>query len=178
VPTPITTKQQFVREYKKGTFGNAAPTWNSIVTLEESGYKGLVHLRSREPGGVGYYNLEVDEALHRWWRKGSKEWYCSGMAPHYCGTIQGELQLTDKGLWLEYNLLQLPMRDAFAQQRLTAKGIMASTLIKQFMFPNSYDWLQVLLEQYHDHIIEFSCFAIPWGTIPHENTIWWECRRY
>jgi len=177
---PILTKQQFVREYKKGTFGNASITWDTPADLEKAGYKdGLVHLRSRIIGGPGAYNVGSECALHLWQdQPNPSDFYVSAMAPHSKGTIQGELQLSERGLWLEYNTLQLPMREAFAKQRLTACGIIVNSILQHFMFPSSYDWLQVLLDRYKDHVIEFSCFSIPWGTVPHENVVWWECRRY
>lgn len=174
----VNTKADFVRRYKAGEFGNHAPTWNYPTELEAADYKGKVHLRSRVAGGVGHYNLSVQEALKRWWANGSREWYCSGMAPHEHNLVQGEL-LVDGGWFFTFSdVVGKPMREALAIGTKSVQDIIAISMIKHFMCPNSWDWLQVLLERYPGHVIEFTIFNTYWGTLPRYNTVFWEIRNY
>ena len=174
----VLSKTDFVRRYKAGEFGNHSPTWNYPSELETAEYTGKVHLRSRVPGGVSYYNLSVWEALKRWWPKGSREWYCSGMAPHEHNLIQGEL-LVDAGWHLTFSdVVGKSMREALAIGTKRAEGIIAISLLKHYLCVNSWDWLQLLIERYQGHVIEFSTFSTYWGTLPRYNTVFWEIRAY
>lgn len=171
---PVLTKADFVRRYKAGEFGNHAPTWNTVKELEESGYKGEVHLRNRVAGGATFYNLSVRMAVHLWKGK-ERGYYCSGMAPHQYNLVQGELQDGNITFTTEVGL---PMREALAKRTQHARGIIANILLQQFMCPNSWEWLQVLLYRYPGHVIEFSTFSRNWGTLPNYNTVFWEIRLY
>ena len=182
---PVDRKQDFVRRYKAGEFGNHSPTWD---TLEEFEYDinchshDLYHLRARSKGGKGQYNIPAYKVARAWAKlKITEQYYISGMAPHDYGTIQGDVYVDPYrgGLHLHYNTRKVPMRDGFQVEQLQVCGIMAACLLRQFMCPNSYEWLQVLLRRYPGHIVEFSCFSVPWGTLyPKFNTAFWEVRSY
>jgi len=182
-PPPIRTKRQFVREYQKGTFGNRAPTWNTLAEFQASGYRGLVHIRNRVAGGPTWYDIPAQEVAQTWTdlvRKGIKadSLYLSGMAPHHKGTIQGEIRRDELWLTLTYCSAKLPMRESMANGASTAHGLAATMMLRHYMDPASFDWVMDLLDMYPDHVIEFSCFSIPWGTIPNRNTVVWEVRQY
>lgn len=176
---PVTSKQDFVRRYSRGEFGNHSPTWNTPVELEQSNYKGLVHLRCRRIGGGGAYNVGPECALHLWQDQPDPSiFYCSGMAPHTKGTLQGEFGYVGGNFCLTYNTQQIPMRDGFKIETLHSSGILAWFLLQQHMCPNSFEWAKHLLTWYSGHIIEFSSFSVNWGTLPHHNTAFWEVRDY
>jgi hypothetical protein len=95
-PPPILSKRQFVREYKRGTFGNAAPTWNTLEEFLAAEYRGRVHIRNRVASGPTWYNIDSLNVASVWnqiERGGlaTDSLYLSGMAPHDHGTIQGEV---------------------------------------------------------------------------------------
>lgn len=180
---PINTKKQFVEYYKKGLFGNASLTWNNYDEFREARYSGKVHFRNRVKGGDTYYNvgrLEAVGVANRLRRAGRlNDFYISAMAPHDCNLIQGEVQQTPVGLGLFYSrAVDLPMRDALKKDGRQVYGIEAVTLLRQFLCPKSYDWLQELLDKYPGHVVEFSTFSIKWGTLPGFNTVFWEVRNY
>lgn len=181
---PVKTKRDFVRRYRRGEFGNASPTWDSPSEFDTSGYRdGPVHLRNRQAGGLGTYDVnpqDVATELQKLVEKGvdTRDIYISAMAPHHLGTIQGEVIQSIYYLDLRYNTLKLPMRDGFAVESLRATGLFAVTLLKQYMNDCSWEWLTVLLRKYPGHVIEFSCFSRNWGTIPGFNTVFWEVRNY
>jgi hypothetical protein len=103
--------------------------------------------------------------------------YFAGMAPHQYNLMQGEVQETYKGLSLFYStVVGKPMRDALAERARQVYGVEAVCLLKHYMDNNSYEWLQLLLERYEGHVVEFSTFSVCWGTIPRFNTVYWEVR--
>ena len=193
MPRPVLTKQDFVRRYKQGEFGNRAPTWENVDDFmwkwdEFKERRGLYHLRSKNPGGIGWYNLEWEDVGVKIWlaveglHLPRSDFYVSEMAPHAeHGTFQGELWIGLKGLHLEYYLGHLPMRDAMKQwsnRGWILEGLSAKGFIQRCMDPWSYEWVQQLLTDYPGHIIEFSCFDCYWGTVPRRNTVIWEVRNY
>lgn len=192
---PVKTKRDFVRRYQQGEFGNRAPTWDSLSEYRASKYRGLVHLRNRVAGGPTWYNVPWDEVEITWYIATckvnggrpavlEKDLYISGMAPHDRGTIQGEVMLSPIRLGmgphyeLTYCSAKKPMREALAEETRYSTGLRAASLLRTYMDPSSYDWVQYLLETYPNHIVEFSCFSVPWGTIPNRNTVIWEVRAY
>jgi hypothetical protein len=62
--------------------------------------------------------------------------------------------------------------------KVHAEGIRSIVLLKRAVNANSWDDFQVLIEQYPDHVIAFSCYDCCLGTVPLRNTIIWECRAY
>jgi hypothetical protein len=71
------------------------------------------------------------------------------------------------------------MRIALQEGGQHAHGLRASGLIKQHLCPNSQEWLEMLLERYLEHVIEFSTYSRKWGTLwPSYNTVFWEVRAY
>lgn len=185
---PVLSKLDFVKRYAKGEFGNAAPTWNTLDEFLASGYKGLVHLRNRVKGGPTWYNVPSDsvelcysEAVGAGIDRSMI--YFSAMAPTEKTVLQGEVMQTDInwnrcGLELYYTTVCKPMREALQEEAHRVSGIMASELLRLYLCPNSYEWLQVLLSRYPCHVIEFSTYSVKWGTLPNFNTVFWEVRSY
>jgi len=184
----VLTKQDFVRRYANNEFGNHTRTWSNVdefFRYWNSGgvdYRGVVyHLRNRVAGGPTYYDLHGLElaALYGKLRKeGHKrdQFYVSEMAPD-CTIFQGEVMRDVGGLSLTFSLINAPMRAALAQQTLHAHGLQAKLLLEHYLDPGDYDWIMELLEEYNNppHVIEFSHYAIPCGTLNRRCVIW-ECR--
>ena len=182
-------KPNFVSGYRRGIYGNRAPTWNTLEEFLESGYKGLVHLRNRVAAGPTWYNVPADEVEETYFEitttfgrthavEQPQNIYFSGMAPHHYNTIQGEVRESENHYDLTYtNVVGLPMRDALAKRTLCAAGVVARCILEQYMDGNSYSWLQQLLSTYRYSVVEFSCFSREWGTIRGHNTVFWEVRK-
>lgn len=193
MPEPVNTKRDFVERYKRGEFGNCSPTWETLEDFSASGYRGLVHLRNRVAGGPTWYNVPHDEVKAVFDRvthyanpvenpNGAvppTDLYFSGMAPTAKTLVQGEVMLSDQGWYFNHSFVKKPMRDALREQSLHAEGIMAVHLLKSNLCPNSWDWLNVLLDRYPGHIVEVSAYGEQWGTLaPLYNTCFWEVRNY
>lgn len=194
--SPIVRKSQFVRLYKRGVFGNRSPTWDSVMDwfndqfnswsnvpyLPDDGRK--FHLRNRIAGGATYYDLSAYELVSTLSKVEGEvdNYYVSEMAPTEHTVIQGEVCLrintgTDQrgGLCLTYTKVRKPMRDALAEQTLHAVGLKANLLLREYV--DEYEWLMELLNNYPDHVVEFSVYRIPFGTL-NWKTVIWEVRKY
>jgi hypothetical protein len=177
--SPVLNKRDFVKRYKKGEFGNAAPTWSSVTefkkhyAVEWPAKKQLFHLRSKEPGGATYYNLTFKQLLRK---TNVENYYVSAMAPTEKTILQGEIRQSTKHLELRYTTVKKPMRDAFKVEDKTIFGLQVNYVVSSCLDANSQDWLYVLLDRYPNHIIEFSTYSTQWGTVPGYNTVFWEVR--
>ena len=180
---PVLTKRDFVRRYAEGEFGNASPTWNNIQEWKADGCPpGMFHIRNRVVGALTFYNIPAGQLAGAWDSHihfdglDPYQLYISAMAPTEKTLIQGEVMMGSRGLELFYSTIKKPMRDALKQQSRTACGIMACSLLRTHLCPNSYEWLHVLLERYPFHVVEFSTYSTKWGTLPNFNTVFWEVR--
>lgn len=178
----LSSKKRFIGAYQAGRLGNRAPTWNTLTEFLASGYRGKVHLRNRIAGGPTQYNVPatlVELFLQDFLdvhKLSISDIYVSGMAPHDKNVLQGEVRRSERGLDLIYSTQPgLPMRDALREYTKQATGLGALCLLRAAMDANSFDWLQILFDEYPDHVVEFSSFSIPWGTL-NWNTCFWELR--
>lgn len=186
-PNAVLTKADFVRRYQRGEFGNASPTWDTPEEWDAYAFPGfgfvvdgLYHLRNRVSAGITYYNMTPLDIVMVWRHKVKKqsEWYVSAMAPTALTLFQGEVCQSPQHLWLRYSTLPLTMREALSKKQHHEYGIMAVQLLRRYLCPNSYDWLNYLLSAYPGHVVEFSTYSTNWGTIPGYNTVYWEVRNY
>lgn len=180
----VKTKQEFVRRFQNGEFGNRGPTWDSLAEFMEANYRGLVHIRNRVAGGPTWYNVLAEDVHRETFQICSlgeatrENLYYAAMAPTDKTLIQGEVQMGSHGLELFYSTVKKPMRDALAERAHTADGITAVSLLRKYLDDRSYEWLHTLLERYSGHVVEFSTYSRKWGTLPHFNTVIWEVRLY
>ena len=183
---PVLTKKDFVKRYAKGEFGNASPTWEGFQEwwLDRAWrkYGELYHIRNRIAGAETWYNVHHSN-LRLMWEAATNlfkpsQLYISAMAPTEKTLFQGEVMRREWGLELTYTTVAKPMRDALAERTQTARGIIALALLRRFLCPNSLAWLEHLLDEYPNHVVEFSTYSVEWGTVPGYNTVFWECRLY
>lgn len=184
---PVLSKVDFVRRYKAGEFGNHSPTWDTVDEWLEDRpwikYGEKYHIRNRVAGGPTWYDVQYQSLPHIWNRvvaqgNRSELLYVSAMAPTEKTLIQGEVQEGIWGLDLFYTTVRKPMRDALQEKSFQVSGVIAVSLLHHYLNAQSYDWLLYLLEAYPDHVIEFSCYDICWGTVDGFNTVYWEVRKY
>jgi hypothetical protein len=183
-------KKQFVKLYNQGVFGNHSPTWDTLeeflrfkYQLDRSNYIGLCHIRNRIANGPTWYNVPCIEVEHRWkqlLKQGvsANNLYISLMAPTESTTFQGEVMLGIWGIELLYTTVALPMREALQQETKSARGIIASSLLQYFLDVNDYEWLMTLLDNFENHVVEFSVYDHCWGTLPGHRMVVWETRAY
>lgn len=181
--TRITTKAEMYRRYFAGEFGNRPRTWKSLQEIYDSGYTGLVSMRSLQASHpFRLYHVPVAELAARL-EQIRPDHRDAGIvfseAPDdRHRAIQGELQRLPGGLALTYSFVRKPMREAFDDDRRHAQGLTAHLLLKQHVHPPDLDWLLELLDRWEDHVIEFSAFRVPVGVVPKSRCFFWEVRLY
>lgn len=179
---PVRTKQDFVRRFQSGEFGNRMPTWDTYddwFCQERETDPQLYHLRNRVKGGKTFYNVP-GYTLYIWNQAAwvhQPNWYVSQMAPTELTLFQGEVTRGVDGLLLTWTSVRLPMRDALKALTITDKGLRAKYLLEHYLDYQSYEWLNHLLDTYEDHIIEFSTYEKKVG-LCNTNTLIWEVRMY
>lgn len=187
----INSKAKFVSLYRQGRFGNASPTWDSIDEWWGDKAKrpyARWHFRNRIPGGPTYYDLTMQTAMKAYrliCNQGTLgNFYVSEMAPTHKTILNGEVQARDgvngfEGSWsLMYSPIKATMRESLSILTRHANGLHARMILQSRMDPYSFDWLLGLLEDYPNHIVEFSVYSCDWGTVPGRNTVFWEVRNY
>lgn len=193
LPPPVLSKEDFVRRYEAGEFGNHSPTWNNLKEFAEQGGSSypLVHIRNRVVGGPTWYDIpgerveklysdicfEVRQDGYAYQKCDPSTLYFSAMCPTERTTIQGEvIELSTGELRLYYSDVKKPMRDSLREGGRNVGNLEALTLLRRFMNPRSYGWLRWLLSAYPYHVVEFTCLDRCWGTEPGHNTLFWEVR--
>jgi hypothetical protein len=93
-------------------------------------------------------------------------------------TIQGEIMLTEKGIYLLYTTIKKPMLWAFKEEVLHAWGLKAKSILEYYLSPVSLEEVYLLLNQFSDCVVEFSSYSCLVGNLPNRNTVIWEVRGY
>jgi hypothetical protein len=181
----IDTKQEYYLLYEHGFFGNKALTWNSIDEIIDSEWKGEICVRGKKGilRSMARFNLSLEEARNyilELSKKGvlEKDLTFNQSMPDEALLIQGEVMRSLENYFLTYTRVKEPMNRALAKEELYATGITALHLLKQNLFPSSYDDLQALFDIFPDSVIEFSSYEVLVGNLPNRNTILWEVRNY
>lgn len=174
----ITTKGEMYRLLYGGRFGNYPQAWRSLDEIRASGYSGHVSIRSVQTSNpVKLYHVPAEQlagkvaALPQSHREAGLVF--SESPDDSKRTIQGEWD----GFNLTYSFAQAPMRLAFERQMLHADGPRARWLLKRYLDVSDYEWLDDLLHDFPNHVVEFSAFSCRVGT-HRRRMIVWEVRHY
>lgn len=166
----VESKSEMYELFQRGAFGNR-PRMNT----ELHGFKGGVCVRTLRRGGPFKQCQGIEEAID-YGKHLNEPFNLSELVS--AAVLQGEVWRDTKGLYLRYTTIDKPMRLAFQDEELHAKGMVARSLIQCYMDASSYDDLNDLLDLYDGAVVEFSCHATDVGTCPRRNTIFWEVRHY
>lgn len=185
-PVEIKTKKQMYELLFRGAFGNRVRMWNTLPEVFDSGYTGLVSMRSRQVSNpVRKYHCTL-ETLEEIVSKLDKRIRDIGLVfseapPDHKRTIQGEVAIGLQyyhGLTLRYSYYPMPMRIAFDHDDRHATGSTALAILRYHLWPQDFDNLMELLEKYPGHVVEFTGVSVPVGIIPNSGNLIWEVRKY
>lgn len=181
----IDSKKKSYLLYEGGFFGNKVLTWNSLQEIKESGWKNKICIRSRKGIARGKTKFdipleELDKNIKEMIEDGMKieELFFNQSMPNESLTLQGEITLTEKGIYLLYTLIKKPMNLGLKEQSLHAFGFKAKAILEHFLSPICLDEIYLLLNNFPESIIEFSTYSCPVGNLPNRNTVIWEVRNY
>jgi len=181
----IETKSKCYSLFEKGIFGNKALTWNSYEEMINSSWKGLISIRSkkgilRSQTRFNILKEKVKEEMEKMKMENIKieDITFNQSMPDNHLLIQGEIMLTERGLYLLYTTVKKPMNQGLAEQTLHAFGLNAKMILEKNLYTSSLADIYALLEIYPDSVIEFSSYSIPVGNIKGRNAVIWEVRNY
>lgn len=184
-PPSFKFKPEFYALFKAGFLGNKPITWSSYKKIIESGWKDKVCMKLKEIVGIRktLYDIpleEVPEIIKDWVKEGIPEEkiYFNQSLPNHNLLLQGELMRGSKGLCLTYTTVKKPMNLGLKQETKTATGLKVLRLLKENLYPNSFDDIMELLDMFPNDIIEFSCYTQAVGNLSNRNTIIWEVRNF
>ena len=173
----ITTKKQMYQLLNNGKLGNTFRSWDSWEEVLESGYRGLMSVRSLKIGDpVRIYDIPFEE-VEKFAPTHPHSLIFYEATPHKTRLFQGEVCVFNECLQLTYTFVKLPMRLAFNESELHAEGLLASSLMRTYVDPSSLDDIYELLKIYRGHVIEFSTFRVNVGILQ-KPTVIWEVRDY
>jgi hypothetical protein len=184
----LDNKRAFYRLWHAGAFGNKIRAWSRPEEVPQD-FTGRIMLRAMNSPGGSALNRELParEAVRVWKEDRAAgrlpEWQGNETAPDDRAMLQGEILRDHEGLQVFATPRKaedvgklLRMRDVmpFARQYT---GLAAVLLLRRYLDPASLETVEELLNEWPDHVIEFTAFDGPLGT-HNRNTIIWEVRAY
>ena len=183
--TQIRNKRQMYQLAEAGKFGNSFHNWNSWKEVQESGYRGILSIRSLKTSDpIAIY--DVSPSSLKTLIKAAGHSIDADYFKFYEATplesrmIQGEL--TDKAFlrfrpYFHYSTAKDHMRPALEMAGRHASGIEAISILQYYLDETTYDWIFQLLSEYPDSTIEFTYFNMPVGIMQKPYVVW-EVRHY
>lgn len=176
----IASKQQMKRMLAAGEFGNTLRSWASYEEMVASGYRGKVYVRSDLWSAINARMNEVpfEEVLSTLKKHEIDPATCRYFEnpPNGQRIIQGEI-CQQPELFFTYSLLQKPLSDSLHLDPHHASGVAARLILRDYLRPESVEWLDHLLETYQDATIEFTEFRTPQGIL-NQHLVVWEVRHF
>lgn len=181
----IETKRTMYRLYEQNAFGNRPQTWNSLADLLQTGGDGPFAVRCRRPNHPLFLFMiprsEIEAVVKRESEKYNlreDELCFIRPLPEFSRTIQGELCYTQHGkLSLFYSAEPTHMRAALANSGKSVFGLQAVMTLKGNLDPGDVEHLYSLLDEYPDHVVEFTGFTQKVG-LQNSRMVVWECRKF
>jgi len=175
----VRTKSDFLRRWQKGEFGNRLRVWENINEIDCP----LVGIRYKIQESkfmvYGVARSDVAERVSAMVSQGASRelFYFGEAAPDEDLILQGELQQSVGHYDLCYSTVKDRMRVAMKHQQYCS-GLQVVHTLRNHCTEGSYHDLMQLLEDYPDHIVEFSVYRYCLGDTPGRNTLIWEVRKY
>ena len=180
--TAITSKRQMYGLLRSGALGNTLRTWATRENYLEAGFRGRTSLRCLVPGVTFRHGLTHEDVLvqgaHSFEGQPPEAFVYCEAAPDEQVVLQGEVSRIAGGLYMAWSRERCNMRVATSLGWRHASGLTAKVLLEASVDPSSLEDIELLLDKYHDHVIEFSAFSVALGLVPRRNTVIWEVRRY
>lgn len=168
----VNNKSAMYELLRAGKFGNTARSWATYQELVDSDYRGLVGVRSKQPGGKFlahvpfYFVVDAPDCVY------------SEMQRDELILLQGEVYRSFNGLYVFASTVKRPMREALKLGGRHFYRSAARVALEVTMWPTDYEELLELMAEYPESVVEFSAYSTEVGILPGRNTIIWEVRNY
>lgn len=189
----IRSKRKFFELWEAGVLGNRTKLFHTLEEALSSGEKQIGFREVGKTGGGAWVLHKQKDSLTRlefevvvaveysiWVAKG-RTFIMDNSVPNDHSVMQGEVIRTYNGLesFLAIGRGLAPMRITMAQGLHKHRGgAETNVILERYMDPSSRDDLRDIMDLYPDAAVEFTCFDVNVGNLPHRNTIFWEIRNY
>lgn len=178
--TPITSKQEMYQRLNSGMLGHtlkAAETREQVAEMLK--LPGPFAIRFKQAGGRTVFNLTAAEVTERLKTVPEGMYNVSGMVIDENRLCYGHLLDGPGGWFLHYSddpkpCKLLPSVDGCKEK--FRQGLDARLYLQTIMDDIGWETLTRLVEEYPDHVIEFSVLATRFDAMGPSNTVFWEVR--
>lgn len=179
---PIVSKGRMYSLLQSGQLGNTNPTYPSLEQWRkrpfpsESAKWGVRFRKSGDPRmRLDIPEPEVEDYVLR---SGEQDvTSISSMVDQWL-VWRGHIVDSDTGIvtWGGFGRPELKWRQFLSGHAVETQGVSALCLLKGILNDNSFDDIQLLLQQYPGHAIEMTTMDRCYGTVPGRNAVIWEVR--
>lgn len=182
----INSKAEFFRLWEAGVLGNRLQIWRDEYEARHACFTQLIDVVGFREIKLGAGSLAIVDRRDIFstaieWRKLNRNFMICQSAPDHLATVQGEVYRTVGG-WRGFIAAPVlngqRMRESLRSNARDCRGVEITELLDRYMDQNSRDDLEQLDELYPEHVVEFTCYSVELGQLPHRNTIFWEVRNY
>ena len=161
-----------------GLFGNAPKQWQTPEeVLREFGNRPIV-VRSRVPGGRCWYEITIEDWLRSPGTIRVSDYYFNEPIDPRTVTLNAEITRSmTGGVAMTYATTQQHMRQALREHARHARRIEALIILRTLACERGREVVEGLMDQYPDHVVEFTCMSKPYGTLGWKTVVW-EVRNY
>jgi hypothetical protein len=183
LPKKISTKSVMSQLLQDGVFGNCLRLFASVDEAMKSNPSQL-YLRVKRPAftfhPVGFTTKELPAMIQKMELLGvNQDELIIGEANNPNEVLANmEILRTEQGLYVQWSPEKLRMRDALKRGMNHAYGLKAKAVVDYFLSPCSRTNLDRLLEEWPDHVVECTAHRGCLGSVPGNNTAFWEVRQY
>lgn len=182
----VDSKADYYRRAETLEFGNKLRVWPNFWEWFNSGYVGGIRFRSRNRGSAAFtmgppipHGKVIDAYNDLLWNHGydAAELLFCEPSPEDRNVIQGEVCRSDRGLELSWSTEPgITNREAMTRANYST-GLAAKMILEAKLDPADFECLMELLDEYPDHVVEFSAFSAELGVLRRRMVVW-EVRKY
>lgn len=174
------SKADTILAMRHNLLGTAPRNWQTIDEVRASGYSGDLVIRSRRSDSKCWYNIGLDA----WLRGPVKalelnpgDFYFNEPIDPRTVLLNGEICRSEQHYTLFCSRVQDHMRPALRAGGEHLFGLTALLTLRAFACHRGLHVIEELLDEFPDHIVEFTCLSKPYGTLGWRTVIW-EVRNY
>ncbi len=175
----LSSKADNIQAVQFGLFGNAPRQWDSFSDAFFADVPRIV-VRPREPGGRCWYDVDP----WQWYLEYERcdwfdvdDYYFNEPSVKSTVTMNAEVTRRNGELELFYSELPDHMRPALRADGRMAYGLAALHIVRRKCDCYLLPVIEELLDELPDHVIEFTTFTAPYGTLGWRGVVW-EVRNY
>lgn len=162
---------------QEGLFGNAPRQWQTPAEVERDVGQLPIVVRPRVPGGRCWYEIPIGEWLGIPGEIRVADYYFNEPIAPATVTLNAEVTRAAGEVEMFFSTEPLHMRPALRQHGRRTRGLRALTILRARACERGREVVEGLMDQYPDHVVEFTCMTKPYGTLGWKTVVW-ELRSY